>query len=72
MYTYINQIIFILRPKIEWFSIYLSNQIEKTYYTSLYTTFWNVKETHKWSIDGKMLNKRHDVKYIGKTYIDDE
>ena len=72
MYVHIYQSNYFYFAFEKWFSIYLSNQIEKTYYTSLYTTFWNVKETHKWSIDGKMLNKRHDVKYIGKTYIDDE
>ena len=44
----------------------------KQIYISLYTTFCSVTETHKCSIDGKMLNKRQDVKYIGKTYIDDE
>ena len=53
------------------FSLGISNQIEKIY-TSLYTTFCSVKETHKCSIDGNILNKRQDIKYIGKTYIDDE
>ena len=72
MYVHIYQSNYFYFASIEWFSIYLSNQIEKTYYISLYTFFCNVKEIHKWSIDGKMLNKRHDVKYIGKTYIDDE